>query len=135
MDDYLRNFAVALPLLVPLDFLWFGALMKGVYLTELGSHARMKDGKFTPLLGPGLMAWLLIALGIVLFAVPRLSPDDSVLQPLKWGALLGAVTYGIYDLTNLTTLRDWSPKLTLIDWAWGTCLTAIITTVVWLVAK
>ena len=41
----------------------------------------------------------------------------------------------MYDLTNLSTLRGWSLKLTLIDIAWGMCLTAFVTTVVWLVAK
>ena len=37
------------------------------------------------------------------------------------GALLGVVTYGMYDLTNLSTLRGWSLKLTFIDIAWAPC--------------
>ena len=135
MDEYLRNYFIALVVLVPIDFLWFGVLMKGVYLKGLSSLARMEDGKFKPDLIAGLFAWAVIPLGIVLFAVPHLSPDGSVLDALKWGALLGVVTYGMYDLTNLSTLRGWSLKLTLIDIAWGMCLTAFVTTVVWLVAK
>ena len=134
MEEYLRNYFIALPVLVPIDFLWFGVLMKGVYLKELASIARMKDGKFAPDLVTGVLAWAVIPLGVVLFAVPHLSPDGSVLKALGWGALLGFCTYGMYDLTNASTLR-FSLKLAAIDIAWGTCLTAFVTLVVWLVAK
>ena len=135
MDEYLRNYFIALPVLVPIDFLWFGVLMKGVYLAELQSIARMKDGKFSPDLIAGVFAWAVIPLGIVLFAVPHLTQDGSLVDALKWGGLLGLCSYGMYDLTNLSTLRGFSLRLALIDIAWGTCLTAFVTTVVWLVAK
>ena len=42
---------------------------------------------------------------------------------------------GMYDLTNLATVRDYTLKLTLIDTAWGTSLSAFVTLVVWLVAR
>jgi uncharacterized membrane protein len=135
MDEYLRNYFIALAVLVPVDFLWFGVLMKGLYLGELQSIARMKDGRFAPNLIAGVLAWAVIPLGIILFAVPHLTPDGSVLDALKWGGLLGLCSYGMYDLTNLSTLRGFSLKLALIDVAWGTALTAAVTTVVWLVAK
>ena len=35
-------------------------------------------------------------------------------------ALVGLVAYGVYDLTNLSTLRHWPLKLALVDTAWGT---------------
>jgi len=41
------------------------------------------------------------------------------------GALFGLFCYAIYDLTNLATLRDWPLRLTLVDVAWGTALTAV----------
>ena len=62
MDDYLRNYFIALVVLVPIDFLWFGVLMKGVYLKELSSLARMEGGKFKPDLVAGLFAWAVIPL-------------------------------------------------------------------------
>jgi uncharacterized membrane protein len=135
MEDYLRNYVIAFVILVPVDFLWFGVLMKGVYLRGLEPVARMKDGKFAPDLIAGVFAWAVIPLAIVLFAVPRLSPDGSVLDALKWGGLLGLVMYGMYDLTNLSTLRGFPARLALTDIAWGTCLTAFVTTSVWLIAK
>ena len=41
----------------------------------------------------------------------------------------------MYDMTNLSTLRDYTAKLAVIDVAWGTVLSAFVTMVVWLVAK
>jgi len=135
MHEYLRNYVIAFLVLVPVDFLWFGVLMKGVYLRKLASLARMREGKFTPLPLPGLLAWAAIPAGIVFFAVPHLASDSSVLNAIGWGGLLGLVMYGLYDMTNLSTLRDFSARLALIDVAWGTCLTAFVTLIVWLIAK
>jgi uncharacterized membrane protein len=46
-------------------------------------------------------------------------------QALWQGAILGAMAYGTYELTNLATLRDWTWRMTLTDLAWGTVLTAV----------
>jgi uncharacterized membrane protein len=135
MDDYLRNYVIALPLFIVLDFAWIGFVMKRVYLQELGNLARTFDGVFKPNLPASLLAWALIPAGVVIFAVPRLTSDSGVPEVIGWGALFGAITYGIYDLTNLATLKDYSLKLTALDIAWGAALSAAITLVVWLVAK
>lgn len=135
MEEYLRNYIVALPLFVAIDIAWIGVLMKRVYLDELGDLARVQGGAFRPNLAAGLAAWAVIPLGIVIFAVPRLNPGDAVIEVLGWGALFGAITYGIYDLTNLATLKGYSFKLTLLDTAWGTVLSALVTLIVWLVAR
>ena len=134
MHEYLRNYLVAFPVLVPIDFLWFGVLMKGMYLQELSSLARMQEGKFKPLPLPGLLAWAVIPLGIVFFAMPHLTPDSSALAALRWGALLGLCMYAMYDMTNLSTLRGYTARLAVIDMAWGTALSAFVTLLVWLVA-
>jgi uncharacterized membrane protein len=135
MEEYLRDYLVALPLFVVIDFAWIGVLTKGFYLGELRDLARVESGRFQPNLPAGLAAWAVIPLGLVLFAVPRLSPDGSALDALGWGALMGAITYGMYDLTNLATLRAYTLKLTLVDTAWGTCLSAFVTLIVWIVAR
>lgn len=135
MDDYLRNFAIALPVFILIDFTWIGVIARRFYLGQFGSLARMRNGKFAPNLAAGLAAWTVLAAGIVLFAVPKLEPDSSLLTVLGWGGLLGFVCYATYDLTNLATVRDYSLKLTVADIAWGTALSAVVTTIVWLVAR
>jgi uncharacterized membrane protein len=135
MDDYLRNFAVALPIFILIDFTWIGVIAKKFYLDELGGLARTRDGKFTPNLPAGILAWAVIVAGIVLLAVPRLTSDSGVPTVLGWGALFGFIGYAMYDLTNLATVRDYSVKLTVVDIIWGTVLSSVVTMVVWLVAK
>ncbi len=41
----------------------------------------------------------------------------------------------MYDLTNLATLKRYTLRLTVVDTAWGTTLSAFITLVVWLIAR
>ena len=40
------------------------------------------------------------------------------------GALLGAICYATYDLTNQATMRRWSTLVTVVDIAWGAFATA-----------
>ena len=35
------------------------------------------------------------------------------------------VAYGVYDLTNMATLKAWPAKLALVDVSWGTFITAM----------
>ena len=50
----------------------------------------------------------------------------SAREALWLGAVFGFVTYGVYDLTNHATLREWRTAATVVDMAWGTvsCATA-----------
>ena len=41
------------------------------------------------------------------------------------GALLGAICYATYDLTNQATMRNWSTIVTLVDICWGAFATAV----------
>ena len=41
------------------------------------------------------------------------------------GALLGAICYATYDLTNQATMRTWSTTVTVADIAWGAFATAV----------
>jgi len=45
---------------------------------------------------------------------------------LLYGALMGFLMYAMYDLTNLTFLKDYPVNFVVIDIIWGTFLCAII---------
>ena len=49
------------------------------------------------------------------------------------GALLGLVAYGTYDMSNLSTLKNWSVSVTIVDMAWGMTLSAVAATCGYLV--
>ncbi len=49
--------------------------------------------------------------------------------------LLGLVSYGTYDLTNLATLKDWPVLITVVDLIWGTFVTATTSGITFYLAK
>jgi len=46
-------------------------------------------------------------------------------QALLNGMVLGAVAYGTYEFTNLSTLTRWSGAMVATDLVWGTVLTGV----------
>src|SRR5262245_44375135 len=104
-----------------LDGVWLGVLMKNFYRDQLFAIARLKDGGLAPVWPAVVPVYLLLALGVVLFVLPRAS---DVVSAAKYGALLGLVVYGVYDLTNYSTLAHYPLTITLVDIGWGMCATA-----------
>ena len=73
---------------------------------------------------PALVFYAAYLAAIVWFAVrPGLSLGIGA-AALN-GALLGAICYATYDLTNQATMRTWSTTVTVADIAWGAFATAV----------
>lgn len=106
---------------IGLDFVWIGGIMKHFYANQLQHLARLSHGSISPNLPAAIFVWILITLGIALFVI---SPEPKIptLADALWGAIFGFIVYGVYDLTNLATLKDWPLLLTAIDMVWGTAL-------------
>ena len=102
-----------------LDFVWISLAMKHLYQAKLGPLLLEK-----PNFAVAAGFYLLYVVGIVVFAVMPALAQGNWVRALWTGALFGLVAYGTYDLTNLATLKLWSLKLTVIDMAWGTFVTA-----------
>jgi len=102
------------------DLLWIRVVAARLYQSQVGgllvSGGEMTGGR----VAAALLTWVLIVLGVLCFALPRGVQSGSALAALGWGALLGLVIYGVYDLTNYAVLRGWTLKVTLADIAWGT---------------
>lgn len=122
MSVLASQFAVALVSFLVLDGLWLGVLMGGFYRDQLGPLARMSAGGLAPIWPIAGLVYLLLAIGTVGFVASR---ADTAGSAALWGALFGLVVYGVYDLTNLSTLRDWSPLLTCVDLVWGITACAV----------
>jgi len=68
-----------------------------------------------------IIFYLIFLVGLTLFATyPNL--DKGWQMVLLYGALFGFFTYATYDLTNLSTLKDWPLDLLIVDIIWGTVL-------------
>lgn len=117
----LTYLAVLVAFLV-IDGIWLGLVATGLYKREMGEL--MSDRPVW--LAAGLF-YLVYAVGIVGLAVPE--PGAGWPRALLQGALLGLCAYATYDLTNLAVVRGWPLRLTLIDLAWGTVLTAVVTVI------
>jgi len=117
----LKTFAIALVGFPVLDGLWFGLLMKTFYREQLAGIARFQDGMLAPVWSAVAPVYILLAIGVAVFVIPR-APD--VWSAAKYGALFGLVVYGVYDLTNFSTLARYSPVLTIVDMSWGVVASA-----------
>lgn len=102
-----------------LDLLWLGWLARDFYRGQLGALARP-----TPILPVAAAFYALYVVGIVIFAVAPAIEAGSWRTAAMLGALFGFFAYATYDLTNIATLRDWPVRMSVVDLAWGTALTA-----------
>jgi uncharacterized membrane protein len=117
---YVVPYGVTLLVFVTLDLIWLGAVAKRFYRTQL---AGLIADRFN--LWAASAFYLVYPIGVVLFAVVPAVSSGSWTDAALGGAMLGFFAYATYDLTNLATLREWPVRLTFVDLAWGTILTAI----------
>ena len=73
-----------------------------------------------------LIAWLVIVLMIFVFVLKSWLVTSYSSAILYW-ALMWMLMYAMYDLTNLTFLKNYPVNFVIIDIIWGTFLCAIIT--------
>ena len=106
-----------------LDALWLGWAGDNFYRPRLGD---MLADSFR--MAPALIFYVAYIAGIVWFAV-RPGLAGGVGTAALNGALLGALCYATYDLTNQATLRQWSTTVTIADICWGAFATAVAASV------
>lgn len=122
-----KVFLVTLICLAVIDFLWIGVAAKSFYATHLAEIGSYEEGKLKVVYWAALMVYLILALGICVYALPLALSSDSMLVAFAYGAGLGFVTYGIYDFTNYATLKSYPLVLLFADLAWGTFVCGIVT--------
>ena len=103
-----------------LDGVWLGLVGLPFYMEAIGSIMQ-----FPPRLVAAGLFYVGYVAGLVYFVVLPAGQHGSVGRGLTRGALLGALAYGTYDLTNLATLTAFTWKLAAIDMAWGTFASAL----------
>ncbi len=123
----LKVYGAILPVFLAIDFLWLGIIMSKFYKDELGVLARISNGALTPVMWAAGIVYVLIPLGIVLFALPRVSPEHMVSSALFWGFVYGIVLYGVYDMTNYSLVSKWSLRMSIVDILWGGTINAVVT--------
>jgi uncharacterized membrane protein len=112
-----------------IDAVWLVSMNSRFYQPRLGALLAEK-----PNLTAAAVFYALYIAGVVALAVIPGYAAGGVWAAVWRGALLGLVAYATYDLTNLATLTRWPLDLTLIDLAWGTVVTSLVSTAGYVVA-
>lgn len=100
-----------------IDAVWLGLVAPKFYTGQIG-HLMAPSPNF---LAAGIF-YALYVVGILVFAVLP-AQEVGPMKALLLGALFGFFAYATYDLTNLSTLKNWPILVTVVDLAWGTFLT------------
>ena len=124
---WLKLYGLTLPVFLAIDMVWLGLIARGFYKAQLQAVLNPQVNWTAALIFYGLF----IA-GLLFFSVRPAFETASLVKALLLGALFGLLTYGTYDLTNLATLKDWPILVTIVDMAWGTCLSAAVSGIAYL---
>jgi uncharacterized membrane protein len=128
---YVTGYVAALLTFLLVDMAWLATTASRFYRPTLGDIAL--SGVNLP---PAIVFYALYPIGLLIFATIPALKSGSISTAVVSGALFGFFTYATYDLTNHSTLRNWTVQLTLVDVAWGTILAAITSAVTyWMVSK
>ena len=123
----LKVYGALLPRFLAIDYIWLGVVMSKFYKNELGMLARVSNGSLTPVFWAAAIVYVLIPLGAVLFALPRVSQENPISTALLWGFIYGIVLYGVYDMTNYALVNKWSLKMSIVDIIWGGAINSVVT--------
>ena len=116
----LRAFVAIAIVFTIIDIAWISLFLGDVYDAQLSSIMRAQ-----PLAAPAVMFYVGYISAIIFFAVRPALAGGKASVALVNGAVLGAVAYGTYTLTNHAILSDWAWHLVVSDIIWGTALTGI----------
>lgn len=119
---FLVHYLIVLVVFFAVDLVWLGVIARDLYAKHLG-HLMAKSVNWPA----AMIFYLIFILGLVIFVIQPTLADGHLIKGLGMAALFGLVTYATYDLTNLATLRDWPILITVIDLAWGTTLSTLVT--------
>jgi uncharacterized membrane protein len=76
-------------------------------------------------LGAAAAFYVIYIAGMVWFAIKPGLVSGQVSTAVLNGALLGALCYATFDLTNQAVMKVWSTQISVMDIAWGAFATAV----------
>jgi uncharacterized membrane protein len=129
---YLSVFTAGFLTILILDTIWLWSVTKDFIIREFWNLIIVEWWKIKINLWVWLLAWFIISSMIVIFVTLQFTTYKDI--ALYW-ALLGFMSYAMYDLTNLTFITNYSLKFTILDIAWGTFVWMSVSLVSYYVLK
>jgi uncharacterized membrane protein len=128
MTKIIITYVVTLFAFIAIDMIWLVWLARATYVAEMGDLLRKQ-----PNMTAAVIFYLVYAAGLMFFAISPGLKSGSLVQTVALAAALGFVAYGTYDLTNLSVMNGFNVKIAVIDLIWGTCLSAMVGAVTFLI--
>lgn len=118
--SFLAVAGAAIVLFILLDMLWLAVVARSLYFRQMSYLARVQNGRIVFNLPAGILAQVIIALGLAVFVSLATMVDNRLVSAAGTGAFAGFVLYCTYDLTNLSFIKGYPLLITVVDIAWGT---------------
>ena len=102
-----------------IDIIWLSFAVKSFYRPNIG-HLLLDK----PVMWAAVMFYLVYVFGL---SIVIIEPGLNYNEPIKFlfkAFMFGLVAYGTYNLTNMATVKGWSPIVVFTDMLWGGSLTA-----------
>lgn len=125
MLTFISVFFLSTFLVVIFDYIWLGLIMKKFYVEALAPFGRVIDGSISMNLWPAVLVYILLGLGLTFFVILPTS-TLPILRTILTAIIFGVVVYGVYDLTNLATLKDWTSSIVIADIIWGAVISVLV---------
>jgi uncharacterized membrane protein len=113
---FIKLFAAVALIMLCIDLIWL--FLRQDYHNNLIRAVQGSTGTIRVV--PAALIYILIPSAVIFFTYDSKSFKEAAVK----GAALGASMYGVYDLTNYATLKNWTLQMTVTDIAWGSALCA-----------
>ncbi len=125
-----RAYLATLVVFIVVDLIWIAFVVIGMYEREIGQMLLdSPNGATAAVFYLGYIAGVLL-----LASVPAIDKRSWKTAAIN-GAVLGAIAYGTYTVTNYTVLTGWTMTLVVTDIVWGAFITALCGVVGYVAAR
>ena len=101
-----------------IDIIWLSFSVKSFYRPNIG-HLLLE----TPVMWAAILFYLIYVIGLAVVIIEPSLDYQNTQKFLIKAFMFGLVAYGTYNLTNMATLKGWSPNVVFVDMIWGGSLT------------
>ena len=102
-----------------IDIIWLSYAVKSFYRPNLG-HLLLDK----PVMWAVVLFYIIYVFGLSVVIIQPFLNNQDTLNFLFKAFMFGLVAYGTYNLTNMATIKGWSPSVVFVDMLWGGSLTA-----------
>lgn len=115
--DYLKAFLGFLLVFLVVDAFWINLVIKNLYAREVGHLLRPHPNLV------GVMAFYVVYAAAITYLIRDSVVKQSVNSAFITGAVIGAIAYGTFTVTNYSVIQGWTMTLVITDILWGTFIT------------